>query len=91
MEPLSGALAGVLGEVLRRAPNAPGKIECAWKASVGPAMDRGTRVRIEGVTLIVEAVSPEWRREVIRSSRTILARLQRLLGPQAIQDVIIRD
>ena len=91
MEPLNGALAGVLGEVLRRAPNSPGKIDVAWQAAVGPATARVTNVRLEGTTLIIEAASAEWRREVARSSPAILGRLRRLLGDQIIRDVIIRD
>jgi hypothetical protein len=91
MEPLSGAVAGVLGEMLRKAPNSPGKITFAWKAVVGPAVDRVTRVHLHETTLIVETVTPEWRRELARSTPAILRKLRKLLGDQTIQDIIIRE
>ena len=91
MDPLAQALPRVLSELLRGTPTSPGKIDFAWKAAVGPATGRATHVHLEGTTLLVEGVSPEWRREIARSSRVILHRLQRLLGDDVIKDIIIRD
>ena len=55
MRPLSSALPGALAELLRAAPLSPGKVDFAWRAAVGPALERVTAVRLEGTTLIVDA------------------------------------
>ena len=91
MESLTHSLPRVLSEMLRNTPISPGKIEFAWKAAVGPAVGRATHVRLEGTTLLVEATSPEWRREVARSAPVIIRRLHRLLGADIIKDLVIRD
>lgn len=90
MQPLAQAIPRVLAELLRGSPVSPAKIEFAWKAAVGPAMDRVTRVRLENHVLIVEARTPHWTREVSRSSRIILTRLQGLLGEHVIRELSIR-
>jgi len=91
VDSLSHSLPRVLSELLRNSPTSPGKIDFAWKAAVGPATGRSTHVRLEGTTLLVEGVSRQWTREVARSSRLILHRLQRLLGDDVIKDIVIRD
>ena len=67
-----------------------GKIQFAWKAAVGPAIDRGTAVRLEGQTLLVDAKTAAWSREVSRSSRLILKRLEALLGQNVIRELNVR-
>jgi hypothetical protein len=67
-----------------------GKMACAWNAAVGPAVHRATRISLENGTLIVEARSAQWAREVARSSTVILGRLQRLLGAQVVTRIIVR-
>jgi hypothetical protein len=90
MQPLAQAIPRVLAELLRGSPLSPGKVDFAWKAAVGPAMERVTRVRLEGHTLLVEAHTPHWTREIARSSRIILKRMQVLLGEDVIQEISIR-
>jgi predicted nucleic acid-binding Zn ribbon protein len=68
----------------------PGKLRFAWKIVVGPAMDRGTYVQLEGRVLLVEAKTAAWAKEVSRSSRVILKRLQTLLGPEVVTELIVR-
>ena len=71
----------VIAELLRGSPMSPGKVEFAWKAAVGPADgSRHVPVRLEGRTLLVDANTAAWGREVTRSSRLILRRMQTLLG-----------
>ena len=91
MQPLAQAIPRVLTELLRHHPLSPGKVDFAWKAAVGPAVHRATAVRLENGTLLVDAPTPQWRREVTRSSPLILRRLQTLLGEDAIREVIVRD
>jgi len=90
MRPLNQALPGALADLLRAAPLSPGKVGFAWRTAVGPAMDRVTSVRLERGVLAVEASNPQWAREIARSSSIILARLQTLLGPGAVDRLEIR-
>jgi len=64
MLPLSSGLPGALVELLRGSPTSDGKVTFAWKAAVGPAIDRVTNVKLERGVLLVEAVNAQWAREV---------------------------
>jgi hypothetical protein len=91
MRPLSHALPGALAALLRDVPNSPGKVEFAWKAAVGPAVERVTSVLLENKVLIVEAPHQIWDREIARSTPVILARLQMLLGRDAVTMIQVRQ
>ena len=91
MQSFGPSLPAVLTELLRNAPLSPGKVEFAWKAAVGTALERATRVRLENGVLLVETSSRQWSREVMRSSPVILRRLQQLLGPEAVRAVQLRE
>ena len=91
MRPLTSALPGAVSELLRNAPLSPGKVSFAWRAAVGPALERETSVRLEGGTLIVDAASRQWAREVRRSSSIILKRLQNFLGSDAVSEISVRE
>ena len=90
MQPMGQAIPKVVADLLRNSPNSPGKVEFAWKAVVGGAIGRVTRVRLEGQLLIVEAETTAWTRELSRSAPFLLTRLQRLLGPEAVKEILIR-
>jgi len=90
VEPLASAIPGSLAELLRSAPLSTGKVEFAWKAAVGPALQRAPSIRLDSGELIVEAASQQWANEVSRSIHLILPRLQNLLGPQAVQRIRVR-
>jgi hypothetical protein len=90
MESIGRAIPGALTELLRDAPLSPGKVTFAWRAAVGPALQRATAVRLEGTGLLVEAASAEWAREVGRAATVILPRLQLLLGSQSITRIDVR-
>ena len=90
MEPLAQAIPRAIETLLRTTPMSPGKLQFAWKIVVGPAMDRGTFVRLDDRKLLVEAKTAAWAKEVSRSSRIILNRLQTLLGPEVISELIVR-
>ena len=76
----------VLSEVIRKAPLCPEKVDFAWRAAVGPAVERVTSVRLDdhGV-LHVTAADAHWAREVKRSSKLILVRLADLLGDNVVK------
>ena len=90
MNQLSSAVPGALAALLRSGPLSQGKIDFAWSAVVGPALQRATAVRLEERVLIVDAANAQWAREVTRSSRMILQRLQTLLGADAVKEISVR-
>ena len=89
-EPLAQAVPSAIASLLRNTPMSPGKLAFAWKSVVGPAIDRGTFVRLDGRILLVDAKTPAWAKELTRSSRIILKRLQTLLGSEVISELIVR-
>ena len=78
---------GALIELLRGSPTSDGKVTFAWKAAVGPAIERVTNVKLERKVLLVETASAQWSKEVMRSSSTILKRLQSLLGADTVDRI----
>ncbi len=56
----------------------------------GGALQRATAVHLEDGELLVDAVSPQWAREVSRSRPMILTRLQMLLGDKVVKRITIR-
>ena len=89
-EPLAQAIPRAVATLLRETPMSPGKLAFTWKTAVGPAMDRGTFVRLEGKTLLVDAKTAAWAKEVSRSAPIILKRLQTLLGNEVISELNVR-
>ena len=85
MHPITRAVPGAIAQLLQAAPLSSGKVQFAWRAAVGPAMERVTAVRLEDGVLHVDAASTQWAREIGRSSSVILARLQTFLGPGIVQ------
>lgn len=80
----------MLGEILRTAPLSDGKVSFAWRAAVGPALERVTAVKLVQRMLIVETASPQWSHEIMRSSPLILRRLQNLLGADVVEKIEVR-
>ena len=83
MEGIGPLIDSVVPALLARAPLTPEKVAFAWRAAVGPAIDRATAVRLEDRTLVVQG-DDRWLREVDRSRDLVLARLKRLLGPTVV-------
>lgn len=91
MVPAHKAIPAVLAEILRKAPLSPEKVEFAWRAAVGPAIARVTRVTLdEDGTLNVTATEPHWLAEVRRSSKLIRARLDMMLGSEVVKTLHAR-
>jgi hypothetical protein len=90
VHPISHVVPAALVELLRSTPVSDGKVTFAWKAVVGPALDRVTAVKLDGHTLYVEASGAQWTREVRRSSGVILTRLKTLLGDKTVQSIQVR-
>ena len=69
-----------LAEILRKAPLTPEKVAFAWRAAVGPAVDKATTIELRDGVLHVRVRDASWRREVERSAGLIRSRLAALLG-----------
>ena len=87
MQPLTNGMPGALVELLRGSPLSDGKVTFAWKAAVGPAIERVTHVKLERCVLLVETASAQWSKEVMRGSAVILRRLQSLLGTDTVERI----
>ena len=90
MQSLTHVVPVVLASILKAAPLSPGKVECAWRASVGIALRRVTEVQLVDGVLLVDAASAQWAREVRRSSNVILKRLRSLLGHDTVKRLTVR-
>lgn len=91
-QPLGGILPTVLRSVLARQPMSSGKLAFAWRAAVGTAIERATRLdwRSDGV-LLVQPASHEWRRELEAQRELIEARLRTWLGDDFAGLVILSE
>ena len=72
MRPLAHVIPSALVYLLRHAPTSQGKVELAWSAAVGRALQRVTQVKMEGNILVVEATTAQWVQEITRASPIIL-------------------
>jgi hypothetical protein len=87
MIPVSQLMPAAIAEVLRKAPMSPEKVAFAWRASVGPAINKVTTIELRGRVLLVRAKDPSWQREVERSLGIVRARMEALLGQGAVGDI----
>jgi predicted nucleic acid-binding Zn ribbon protein len=90
VNPIGSVVPGAIVALLRDAPLSSGKVTFAWNATVGPAVQRATTVHLENGVLMVDASSPQWAREVMRSSPIILRRLRQLLGDETVASITVR-
>jgi hypothetical protein len=90
MRPISQALPGAVAELLRGVPTSAGKVSFAWRVAVGTGVERVSSVRLDTRTLLVDVTDQRWAREIARSSPIILARLQTLLGQEAVTRIEVR-
>ena len=77
---LDRVIPDVLAEVIRKAPLCPEKVSFAWREAVGPAIARASSIRHDDHGVLHVTADPAWKAEIRRSSKMILARLERLLG-----------
>ena len=89
MQPIQQFSSRVLAELIRRQPASQEKTAFAWQVAVGPALARVTTVELEQDVLRVRVSDARWTVEVRRARPIVLARLQQLLGPDAVTRVEI--
>jgi predicted nucleic acid-binding Zn ribbon protein len=87
MESIQQFANGVLAEIIRRQTASKEKTSFAWQLAVGPALARATTVDLRDGVLFVTARDERWRAEIARAQEAILAKLQHLLGPDAIHKI----
>jgi hypothetical protein len=87
--PVQNIATSVLAELIRRQPASKERTAFAWSVAVGPALTRATTVELRSARLWVTARDPRWAREVERARDTILARVQLLLGKDAVKGINI--
>lgn len=80
MIPVHQFMPAALAAILRNAPLTPEKVAFAWRAAVGPAVDKATTIELRGAVLYVRARDASWQREVERSAGLIRSRLSAILG-----------
>ena len=90
MKPLNSALPRIIQSLMERAPMSEGKFEFAWRAAVGPSLDRVTAATLrEDGAVEVRVAQAAWRKEVKRSQALILTNLQELLGASVVKKLKI--
>lgn len=90
MHSLQTVVPRALTELFRQGPMSQGKLEAAWRVSVGDALNRVTSVRLQpDGSVEVHPADQRWSREVKRSSGIILTRLKGLLGDEAVTHLAI--
>jgi predicted nucleic acid-binding Zn ribbon protein len=87
MLPIQRFSGTVLAEVVRRQPSSPARTNFAWQVAVGPALARSTTVSLDDGVLTVRATDARWGSEVARARDVVLARLQNLLGADAVRSI----
>jgi hypothetical protein len=88
--PVHEFMSRALAEILRKAPDSPEKIAFAWRAAVGPSVDKVTTIDLHGRVLRVRAKDPAWRREIERSAGIIRSRLNSVLGEDAVRHIDVQ-
>lgn len=90
MESAAKLMPRVLAQIVKDAPLSHGKVDFAWRSSVGAATARASAVRLEGNVLLVDAQSAQWASAIMRASPIILSRLRGLLGHDTVGEIRLR-
>jgi predicted nucleic acid-binding Zn ribbon protein len=90
MLPIQNFSSGVLAEIIRRQPASKEKTAFAWQLAVGPALARVTTVELAEGVLEVHSKDLRWLREIERARPAVLAKMQHLLGKDAVRTLKTR-
>jgi hypothetical protein len=85
--PVHRFMPDALAAILRKAPLTPEKVAFAWRAAVGPAVDKVTTIELQGKVLHVRTKDAAWQREVERSMGIVRSRMETLLGKGVVGDI----
>lgn len=85
MDSFRQVLPAMLAPAVRQAPLTFEKVQFAWRAACGPAIDRATTVTLgDGGVLTVAVDDASWAREVHRLRHDLVRRLEPWLGAGVI-------
>ena len=90
MIPVQSFATGVIAEIVRRQPASRDRTNFAWQLAVGQALARAATVELSEGVLNVRAVDRRWIREIERARETVLAKMQHLLGADAVRTLRTR-
>lgn len=89
--PLQQFSSRLVADLLKRQPPSPGRTRLAWQLAVGHALAKVTAVHLDGTVLRVRCADPRWTVELSRAREIVLARLQTVLGADAVKRIAIGD
>lgn len=84
-------LPDVVADVIRKAPLCDEKVAFAWRLTVGPAVDKATKVRLDADGTLHVAADPAWLDGVRQSVGLIRSRLGHYLGDDAVKRIAYED
>ena len=88
MQPVGELLPTIYRKLVREAVDEQSLLVALWPVVVGPKVAERTRaVRLYRQTLVVEAASPEWRRQLSSMTWEIVAKLNAATGKEVVTDV----
>ena len=90
MIPVHSFATGVIAEIVRRQPASRDRTNFAWQLAVGQALARATTVELSDGVLNVRAVDRRWIREIERARGDVLAKMQHILGADAVRTMRTR-
>jgi hypothetical protein len=80
---------GVLADIIRRQPASAARTAFAWQLAVGPVLAKATAIELVDGVLTVRSTDARWTLEINRARGMVLARLQNLLGRDAVTSLRI--
>lgn len=91
MDAINTVVPRALTALFRNGPVSQGKLEVAWRVAVGDALSRVSTVRLrDDGSVEVHAADQRWHKELKRSAPVILARLNSMLGADAVTRLSIK-
>jgi predicted nucleic acid-binding Zn ribbon protein len=88
MQPVGELLPSIYRKLVREAVDEQALALALWPVVVGPKVAERTRaVRLFGSTLVVEAATPEWRRQLSAMTWEIVGKLNAAAGKEVIRDL----
>jgi hypothetical protein len=87
VQALSQTAARVLKTILDGQPLGAAKVAFAWHIAAGPTIAAASTVRWSDGRLCVRARSETWRQEILRVRPIVLARVQALVGVEAVKSL----
>jgi predicted nucleic acid-binding Zn ribbon protein len=90
MLPIQDFSSSVLAGIIRRQPASKERTAFAWQLAVGNALARVTTVELKEGVLEVRSKDLRWVREIERARPAVLAKMQHLLGDEAVRTLKTR-